>query len=353
MSEHLAAWRPGAAMLLILLSPIAGATPDISGTWIGDLHTRSLYGRSEGDDGWTNVYLDGSALETTIGFNKEIEGFVNIVFEPVEDGNPNADNFFQRHGIFAQELTLAWRRHQWSLYGGKFNANFGRAWNLIPGIYRKMLAGAYEFTENIGIGAGVTLDAGSHGAHHVELSTFFTDTTELSHSLITDRGRLSQRSGGPGNTGGLDSYALSMDGEQMEMLPGFNYHVAYSDLAAGNGSPERQRGFVASADYTHAFTSELDLLLALEAAYFSGWEGADVESTFITPAAELRRGPWSAIAVWSMQHFGGDGTDRFLELTGSYQFGNGLRAYLGWAQRQIDGEEDHEIGVRIYYRHEF
>jgi hypothetical protein len=299
------------------------------------------------------VFLDGSALESSIRFSETVEGFANVVLEEVEPGASGDDNYLDGHGLFVQELTLTWRAGDLFLYGGKFNANFGRAWISIPGIFRKTLTAAYEFTENIGIGAGATVAGGLLSTHHLELAAYCADDTELGHSLFTDRGHVRRRDGGPGNTGGLDSFSLSIDGGRPGELPGLSYHVAYSELARGRGSPERQRGAVFSADYSQALGMNTALHVSMEVAHFSGWEGADARSIFLTPAMELRSGPWAGIAVWSTQYHTLEGMDDLVELSASYRFRNGLSAYLGWVRRDIGGDRDHEFGMRLLYRREF
>lgn len=69
---------------------------------------------------------------------------------------------------------------------------------------------------------------------------FFTDTTILSESLITNRGRTRQAAGEPGNTETPESFALVLDGESVSGLDGFRYHLEYALLSAENAATEHR-----------------------------------------------------------------------------------------------------------------
>jgi hypothetical protein len=345
--SHSIAGRLAVAALLLPAGNTHSA--QFGGTWIADLHLRSVFDSDVDALESDAAFLDGTALELDVGLSEQLHVLANLVLETVEPPAPGADQLFDGHGLFAQELMMSVRNAGLQAWGGKFNANFGRAWSLIPGIYRKTLAGAYEFTENLGIGAGAEWDAGPAGLQRLRVSTFFADDSELGHSLLSDRGHVRRSDGGVGNSGGLDSFSVSLDGGD---LGGLNYHFAYSDLARGTDSKRRQHGCVASIDRGIPLADGMTVTLALEAAHFDGWQGGASDSTFVTPAAELTRGPWSLIAVWSGQWLDGD-RDEFLELTGAYRLGNGLKVHFGWVGRDIGGIDDQEVGMRFYWRHAF
>lgn len=63
---------------------------------------------------------------------------------------------------------------------------------------------------------------------------FTADTTFLSDSIFTSRGRLARADGGATNTGRLDNFSFTIDGEEIAALPDFSWHLGYRHLQPGS-----------------------------------------------------------------------------------------------------------------------
>jgi hypothetical protein len=119
-----------------------------------------------------------------------------LVYEPVIEPGPGEDRFFGDHGLFAEELYAGVDIGKATLQIGKIAPMFGWAADDAPGLYGGDLPGEYELVEEIGINARISLSeapASSEGTtveHALHAAVFTADTTFLSDSLFTSRGRL-------------------------------------------------------------------------------------------------------------------------------------------------------------------
>ena len=156
----------------------------------------------EADDPAPGVEGDGNDLFATIEpsialqFSERFSLNTDLVIEPVRDRTADDDRFFEDHGLYAETLFLELTGQGWSLVAGKFNPAFGVAWDAAPGIYGTDFAEDYELTEKIGFGGALDVFGEGDGAHRVDAAVFFADTSPLSRSAFTDRGRTRKSSGG-------------------------------------------------------------------------------------------------------------------------------------------------------------
>ena len=157
----------------------------------------------DSDDGTKEV--DDLFTETELGLALHLMPVLKIALhgqlKPIRKADPDEDRVFDDHGLFAEKLYVSYTGDWFSLLDGKFTPNFGRAWDggEAPGsgIFGTEFAEeGYELAERIGIGGGVTLDAGEAGSHTFTASTFFLDTSALSNSVINKRGQNRRASGG-------------------------------------------------------------------------------------------------------------------------------------------------------------
>ena len=94
---------------------------------------------------------------------------------------------------------------------GKFDTTFSLASEFAPGINATDLVSDFDADERLG--GEIILGFESIGLNHALAATAFTtDRTILSNSFFTSRGRMSLSDGGAGNTDGLSSFSIVLDG---------------------------------------------------------------------------------------------------------------------------------------------
>jgi hypothetical protein len=269
----------------------------------------------------------------------------------VRDIEPFSDRTFGDIGLYVDTLDLEAAVGQATLLAGKFGPSFGTAWDITPGIYGTDFAEDYELSEQIGFGAAYAFDMGDAGTHTLSGAVFFADTTVLSDSVFTRRGRLSVDDGGVGNTERLDNVALALDGADIAALPGFSYNLGYRHLSAGVSEDADEDGFVFGLAKETAFANGVVLGLTGEIAYFSNAGGvAGDDATYGTAGLSLARGPWHgelAGAVRRLDFDGGSLDDRLVQVSAGYTFDNGFDLSAGYAHVRVE-ESDYDVfGLRL------
>ena len=157
----------------------------------------------------------------------------DITLDSTDNRLSDENLVFGEAGLRAQELYLQLDVDMLRVFAGKFEVDFGVAWDDAYGIYGSDLAEEYELTERIGVGAEVHLADTAFGTHKLSGSVFFADTTFLSGNLINGNDRLRRSDGGPGNTEYPSSFSLAAHGTGFILPTDVNYHAAFSYLPAG------------------------------------------------------------------------------------------------------------------------
>jgi hypothetical protein len=194
---------------------------------------------AEGSDTYNTTTISVGAY-----FSERFSLHGTFIFEPVLDPEPGEDRVFEDHGLYAEELYAKLTFDPFELYAGKFNPAFGRAWDDTPGVYGTALAEDYELTERIGAGFSVEKDKTPLGKLTFKGAAFTADTSGLSNSAFTNRGQTQREDGGLSNTGDLDSFALSIESEEIPGFAGLSFNIGYVHQAAGIDDLDDQNGFV-------------------------------------------------------------------------------------------------------------
>jgi hypothetical protein len=274
-------------------------------------------------------------------------------FEPVSDPEPGEDRLFGDMGLYAEALYGEFDSEVFALRIGKFGQKFGIAWDVAPGIWGADFAD-YELDEQMGIAGELRVNAKRGGKHSLTLGSFFTDTTILSDSAITRRGRTRKSDGGPGNTEDFSSFSIALEGGHIASFRRFGYHVAFVRRDA-NGPDERDEiGYAAAATFGFEF-GEIEILPLVEWARLQNQDGAPgVDTNFLTIAAELKHGPWSLALVWTGRRTSASGQadqhDRFAESSLGYGFENGIKISTGWRHTNEADITADTLGVLIEYQ---
>jgi hypothetical protein len=333
-------------------SPALGQEAAGATDWFSHAGAIELIGSSantSGDDVSNVIARGGYAATVRLSDRFTIQGLATLW--PL--GTPATDSFLDGEGVFAEELAVHYAGDGFSLYAGKFDPAFGSAFDLAPGIWGKEVGQAYQTVEKIGLGGDIDL-AGNllhavPGAHVLSFATFTADRTALSGSLGFKRPRLRSEDGGPSNTSGLKSWAMSLDGEAPD---GLGYSIGVRKLAGGLEDEADERGIVAGAHFTPKEEGKLNLGWVAEAASFENADsihGARRQS--YTLGATLGASGWMGSLTLSGAHgneLAGDSHRRF-ELSAGREIGAGVVLDAGVQFVRSGGVKSTVASIRLSY----
>lgn len=296
----------------------------------------------------------------TLSFNKQVSLTAVAVLEPVKGIDPTKDNYFKHEGAYFEELKLQYDGENWGAFGGKIHPSFGKAWDWGRGIWGEDFAEDYEIVGTNGVGGYTSFGSETAGEHRLEASLFTQDRSILSKSVFTSTPRVKLSDGGSANTNSLSSYAVSVDGENSFGVKSLGYHIGYASLADADKDPadSDSKGFTANLSYTaslgNAFASDL---LAEYAAISNAGGGPDDAKYVTLSAVNHIMESWLLTASWTGRTLevsgGSDVDDSLFQLTGGYDFGEGLTAEAGWRTAEESTVDESKLGALIRYQREF
>jgi hypothetical protein len=256
----------------------------------------------------------------------------DFIYEPVLDVSPGQSEAFNDLGLYADQLYAQLEAGPFNLQVGKIHPPFGRAWDVTPGLHGTDIADNYEVEERIGVDAAYAFDG--FGIEHVlQVSAFTTDRTALSGSAFTHRPQTHLSDGGAGNTDGVSSFSVTLDGcrgaSGMNCYSDgdFGYQLAGIYQKKGRDGLDEEgdsiqafdeRGLAASVNKSIAF-DETTLILFGEAAYFDRFQGTADDALFLTASGQLEVDPMSySLACSSQLNSTSSPSDELVELAASY-----------------------------------
>jgi hypothetical protein len=244
----------------------------------GEISVEIQHDRVDVDEAGADFSDTYNTTEMEVGayFSPLFSIHAGFTFEPVKDPNPGEDRVFADHGLYAEQLYAQFNFNPFEVKVGKYNPAFGSAFDETPGLYGTDLAEDYELTERIGLAIATTREGTPFGNVTLTASTFYADTTGLSQSLFTNRGRTEREDGGLSNTESLESFAFSIAGEEIPGFAGLTYNIGFVHQAAGIGDLDDQNGFVLGLKHTRTYNN-VEFQLFGEAAYFD--YGGDLYDT--------------------------------------------------------------------------
>ena len=327
-----------------------------------DLKATGLH-PSDGSVG--DSYLLGPEAENTFKL-KAMDGLsfmANIITEPVIDAEPGKDQIFSGSGTYVDVLQAQYDFENFSIWGGKIHPAFGRAWDVTPGLHGTDIAEKYELTERLGGSAGYSFEAAGL-SNQLQVSAFTVDRTVLSESLFNNRGRTSLDDGGAGNTKGVSSFALALDGCRGAEVDScydegsFGYQLAARYQKGGVGSDGNEVGVLGSLNKSISLSDETTLRLFGEAAWFRNFEGSADDAVVMTASAAVEMGPATYSAAYSQQRnlvaSGLDTNEYLVDATAMYDlsdsvslFGESWAIGAGYTFDQVDGENIHAVGLKL------
>ena len=304
-----------------------------------------------------NVFLK---LEPEITFHLPagFSIYAHGVIEQVKAADAGEDRYFRDEALFIEDLYLRYETGPFSFTGGKLNPGFGRAWDVVPGVYGTDIAEDYEMSERIGISAAAGFGGESWGRHSLTAGTFYLDTSVLAHTLGTSRGTTGHADGGVSNTEDFSSFNVVLEGGEVKGLPGLEYHFAYIRQAHGVDGDSDETGFAAYAAYGFDPGGGVRLTPMVEVVRFDDFGGTrDTERDYATIALS---GAWqglNAVLSYTRRETDTPGTgsvrDHFYQVGFGYRFEFGLTADIAWKRLRESAVETDTLGVLLTYRMEF
>lgn len=238
----------------------------------------------------------------------------SIITEPVVDPEPGENAAFEGIGTYLAELYATVGAGPATVRAGKFDTIFSLASEILPGINATELVSDFDADERLG--AEFILDFDGLGLNQALAATAFTtDRTIVSDSLFTSRGRTSLSHGGAGNTAGLSSLSVILDGcrgaEPVDCYEDghFGYRLGVRYQRAGEPTDEDLEQRLASGNelaYVAAATTsvELDettLRLLGETAYLRHFDGRSDDALVLTGSAALEVERVTYVATYTQQ----------------------------------------------------
>lgn len=293
---------------------------------------------------FTDVYgLVEAAVE--YDFGNGLKAFAALTIESVTAATD--DRFLQDLGLYFDELGLSYTFGSTSVFGGKITPKFAAAWDTTPGLYGTSFAEDYELAEFIGVGIETEFEAAG-GNHTFTVSSFFADTTILSTSLGTNRGRTNKTSGGLANTESLNSFAVQLAGA----FGTTEYNISASHLAAGVTEIKAQNG--ASVALSHSFAFGTGTFTPMgEVAYFNGAGGVVGKTTYTTLGASYALDKFTFNAAHTSRNSTGISTDTITSMGFDYSITDATEIDFGVARIREAGVYSTNVGVELIHSFAF
>jgi hypothetical protein len=348
LAAGLAAALPAAALAADNVKPAGTAAPDVYPYIDGVINL-------EFDNDWTfhssnpanefnNLYMHGSTAAFKLGLTQVFSVNLGLTLEQVKGPYPPKDCTMCGIGLYMDTLNLEANLGNWTFTAGKYEPNFGFAWDVAPGPWGSRYAEDYELSERMALGAAYTFDTG-FGKHTLAVNTFFADTTVFSESLFNNRGRLHDYDGGAGNTGKFDNFSVTLAGEEIPGLEGFKYNIGYRHQTGTESDAGDENGFVIGLAKDTEIGNGVTLGLVGELAYFEHYTGAAGDATYVTVGGSLKRGPWHGELTGSFRDF--ETNDRLVAASVGYGFDSGYDLSIGYGREHVAGDDNDMIGVRL------
>jgi hypothetical protein len=265
--------------------------------------------------------------------------FSELTLEPVLD--PVDDRFFEDGGIYMNEIGLSFSNDSLIISAGKISPAFAMAWDEVPGFFGVDLAEDYELSEAIGGAFEIPFSFGG-GEHSIITSVFYADTTVLSDSIGTKRGRTALADGGAGNTEKLDNFAVQLAGS----FNATGYNLSFRQLSAGQGDVSDEIG--ASFALQHSLDVNGNVLTFLgEIARFEGFGGTADNVTYATLSAAYTLGKLTFSTSYTGRNSVGRFADQLTSIGIDYDFGNDFVASFGLNEFQEAGATSNTVALSV------
>lgn len=253
-----------------------------------------------------NSLLPESELESYFAVSEVFRLVARHTLSQVIDPEPGESSAFSGLGLVTSELYGELTLDPVTLRAGKFVPVFSRVNEVADVVRASDLAGNADMDESLGL--AVALNLGGGVLEHQLVATAFTmDRSFLAGSLFTGRPIPELSDGGIGNTSGLSSFSLVLDGcagadpadcyEEGQ----FGYRLGGRFQRAGVATPWNEWAGLAAAHANFEIADERVLRLIGEAAVLHHSEGGPADALVVTAIAAVVDGPITYSAALSRQ----------------------------------------------------
>lgn len=357
----------GASLVLMLAIAAAAEAQDYP-RFAADGHFELRFDAVPQSDARENERLDVN-LHGDANFGlyliRELSLQSTVKVESVRDPPPGRNRYIEGTGLFLEQLYLDYEGDGFGFYAGKFNPTFGMAWTRLPELLREGFSEEYQTTEMIGLGGSLQVAPAGWGKHELNAAAFFVDTTFLHRSLLSSPkagderasriAHLRRRDGGPGNTGALNNFSITLDGGQFNLAPGLFYHLGIRHLSRGRTEAKDETAFAAGIGYRVEFPDGASLTPLLEYAYFKNFDGGAERAGMLTAGLILELDKWSIGLAGARRHIeiassdGPDVADWMAGFTVSREIGAGFELGAGYRHEKIEGVHSDWIRIHLGY----
>ena len=186
-----------------------------------------------------------------------------------EESETPKDKFFEEHKAIVNKLYINIKAEDFDFYIGKFSPVVGIDFHKFPGAYGYQEVEGYALLQKVGLGGQYTADLEDAGTHKFNLSSFYQDTSSLSHSRINNDGKLRKADGGISNTEDLSSYAISLQGKDFfsldnNFLDGFMYQIGHAKQAKGTGGEADEKRYSVGFSHKSYLSEDVTMMLIFE-----------------------------------------------------------------------------------------
>jgi hypothetical protein len=354
------------AMLLGLLtgiSSIASAqdgkfSPSISGSLAVEVQNDYAFSSDDATAEFNNLTTK-IGLDLTLTVLKGLSLKTGLSFQQVQSPPVSgSDRVFDDQGLFAETLAVEYEIGPVLFFGGKKHVNFGKAWDVTPGVFGTELAEEYEMAENIDLGIALSHKFEKAGKHTLSAETFFLDTSGLAESAFTRRTKTREASGGPGNTGEFSSFGVSLEGGEIPLFSEFRYHLAYAHMGNDTTGAEIERRLAVSAATDIKLGETIVLQPFAEYARFDDADGTkNQDRDYLTAALAITDGAWNLALTGTLKNTeAADGTDteeELLQVSVGYAFPIGISFDVAYKRSRNAGVDTDVVGALLAYTLEF
>lgn len=332
-----------------------GFVPHISGEINVEIQSDHVV-RSDDPDGKISDTYTTTEAEFTAHLTPMFAVVSHFVLEPVLD--PTDDRFFEDHGAYIEEIYARFKFGAVTVKAGKYDPAFGTAWDAAPGVYGTDFAEDYELAERLGIAISYEATGTAFGDVTLAANVYKLDTTELSRSIFTDRGRTTREDGGASNTSGLESFALTATFADIAKS-GVKLNFGYRHQAEGVGPDDvaDEKGFVVGLSGEHK-TSDGKIEWIVEAATFDNFDAGENDATYVTAGLK-----WTFLKHYNIALSGTrrqidvpsapDFTDHLFQLSAGTELGAGWTFDVGYKWEEVEDVKSQTVGVLFTKKFEF
>jgi hypothetical protein len=291
--------------------------------------------------------------------------------ESVLDRMPGEDRAFEDIGTYVEKLYAEMDYQPARVRIGKIEPNFGIATHYLDGLYATDLLGDYDNKERWGAEADLNFEALGL-SNSIGAAAFTIDRTVLSESLFTNRGRAGLSDGGAGNSDGLSSFIVFLDGcadkKGLDCYSDgrFGYRLGIRLQDAGRATEEQINEGITPQDetgYLAAATARFDiepvtLRLLGEVAFFNHFDDEPGDVWYATASSSAEIEPVTLMATYTREQslVAGepDTSEDLFDFTAAYETGEEHSFPGKWTLaagyrygRDVDGHSDHTVGLSL------